>query len=229
MGGVSIENASSPSAFPPRPPHRGRRVWPVTALIGALLLAGFFGYKYWISTPQYSLLQAKSAFESHDLGTFQKYVALDSCADSLTDDVFAQAAKKMSANAESNPLGVAGQQMAQGFMAMLKPGISSALQGAAREFVSTGRLASSSSFGAGGSPVDLAEIERKLAQRGVHFEGIGPASVEGQTATVELRFKNDKADEPPVQLQMRRVADHWQVTRWKNPARWMQELSIQMP
>lgn len=226
MGGVSIEN-TSPSGSSPRSTGRRRWVWPVAGALGTLLLAGVLGYRFWISTPQYSLLQARSAFESHDLRTFQKYVALDSCADSLADDVLAQAAKKMNASADSNPLGDVGQKMAQGFMALLKPAISGALQGAARDFVSTGRLASSS--GGGGSPVDLSAIERKLQQRGVHFDGIGPASVEGPTATIELRFKNNQAQEPPVELQMRRVEDHWQVTKWKNSARWMDKYLPQMP
>lgn len=223
MGGVSIEN----TAPLPRPALRRRLLWFSLGTLTALLLAGFLGYRFWISTPQYSLLQAKSAFESHDLPAFQKYVALDSCADSLTDDVLAQAAKKMNAQTESNPLGDVGQKMAQGFMALLKPTISRALQGAAREFVSTGRLPSIS--GAGESPVDLAAIERKLQGRGVHFEGIGPASVEGQTATIELRFKNKEAPEPPIELQMRRVGDHWQVTKWKNSARWMNEYLPKTP
>ncbi len=227
MGGVSTENASPALGSLPRAPRRRRSIWLLVGTLTALLLAGVFGYRYWISTPQYSLMQAKSAFESHDLGAFQKYVALGSCADSLTDDVFAQAAKKMSTQAKSNPFGDAGQKMAQGFMALLKPGISSALQSAAREFVSTGRLASSS--GAGGSPVDLSGIKRKLERRGVRFDGIGPASVEGNTATIELRFKDGQEAEPPVELELRRVEDHWQVTKWKNTARWMQELSIQTP
>ena len=219
MGGVSIEKTPFPLGSAPR---RRRAIWFLASALTALLLAGFFGYRFWISTPQYSLLQAKSAFESHDLGTFQKYVAIDSCADSLTDDVFARAAKKMSAQAESNLFGEAGQKMAQGFMALVKPGISSALQSAARQYVSSGRLPSSSP-GAGGSPVDLSQIQDKLKQRGVRFDGIGEANVEGQRATIELRFKNANGAELPVELQLRRVGDHWQVTKWNNTARWMDE------
>lgn len=228
MGDVPIENPSLPArpALPRSAPRR-RLFWFSLGTLLVLLAAGFFGYRFWISTPQYSLLQAKSAFESHDLRTFQKYVALDSCADSLSDDVLAQAAKKMNASAESNPLGDIGQKMAQGFMALLKPAISGALQGAAREFVSTGRLASTPSGGS--SSVDLAAIERKLKQRGVRFDGIGPANVEGQTATIELRFKNANGAEPPVELQMRRVEDHWQVTKWNNSARWMDKYLPKMP
>ncbi len=197
----------------------------------ALLLAGAFGYKHWISTPQYSLWQAKSAFEAHDVGAFEKYVAVDSCADSLTDDVFAEASKKMNAQVANrpNPFGEAGQKMAQGFLALMKPAISGALKKSARELVAKGQISSLGGAG-GGNPVDLAQIKQNIAQNGVRFDGLGQVSVEDQKATVELRFRNDKtATQQPIELEMRRVEDHWQISKWKNAAPWLQEAAKKAP
>lgn len=206
-----------------KPRRRSRWLWPVIGLCALLLLSGA-GYRCWISTPQYSLLQAKSAFESHDLGRFEKYVALDACADSLTDDVFAEVTHKMQeAPAELNPFGVVGRTMAQGFLGLFKPTLSSAIKQSARAFVSTGRL-SVLPGSAGGSSINVGQIKDNLAKRGVHFEGIGDVAVKGETATVDLIFQNQQqARELPVQLEMRRVEGYWQVSKWKNSTAWIQK------
>jgi len=225
---VSFEKVSFPANSSSRRP---RWILPIAGVALALLLTGAFGYRYWISTPQYSLWQAKSAFEAHDLGAFERYVAVDSCMDSLTDDVFAEATKKMNAQAQSgpNPFGEAGQKMAQGFLALMKPAISGALKKSARELVATGQIASVGGAG-GGSPVNLAQIKDNIAQNGVRFDGLGQVSVESQKATVELRFRNDKtASQQPIELEMRRVEDHWQISKWKNAAPWLEEAAKKTP
>lgn len=161
---------------------------------------------------------------------FEKYVAVDSCADSLTDDVFAQASKKMNAQVANgpNPFGEAGQKMAQGFLALLKPAISDALKKSARELVAKGQI--SSPAAEQGNPVDLAQIKRNIVQNGVRFDGLGPVSVEDNTATVELRFHNDKtASQQPIELEMRRVEDHWQISKWKNAASWLEDAAKKTP
>ena len=202
--------------------RRPRRLLPVF-LLTTILLGGGLGYRHWVSTPQYSLLQAKDAFEARDLGRFEKYVALDSCADSLTDDFMAEATRKMQgAPLASSPLGQIGQGAVQGIMALLKPTLSKAMTHAAREFVSTGQLSSLPGSG-GKSPLDVGQIKDNLARRGVHFDGVGDVSENGDLATVDLRFADKSgARELPVQLEMRRVEGYWQVSKWKNAPAWME-------
>ncbi len=203
---------------------RRRSRWIVPAVVAStLLLAGAFGYRYWLSTPHYSLLQAKSAFEERDLARFEKFVAIDRCADSLTDDVVAETLRTMKQTPDDlNPFGEVGQKMAQGLLMMFKPKLSDAVKKAGREYVSTGEIAALPGSG-GASSINGAKIRDNLVKRGVRFEGVGNVAVEGEKASVELLFNNKQARELPVKLEMRRVGSHWQVSKWNNATAWIQK------
>ena len=202
---------------------RRRLRWVLPAIGFSVLIAGAVGYKYWISTPQYSLLQAKSAFEAHDLKRFEKFVAFDECADSLSDDVVGEAVRQLKqAPVELNPFGEVGQKMAQGLLMMVKPALSAAVKKAGREFVSTGQIASIPGAGSGSS-INVAKIKDNLVKRGVRFEGVENVNVEGDKASVELLFNNNQTRELPVQLEMRRVEGGWQVSKWKNATAWIRK------
>ena len=209
---------------------RRRARWIVPVVLATLLVGGALGYRYWISTPQYSLLQAKGAFEEHDLARFEKYVAVDVCADSLTDDALAEATRQMKRIPDAmNPLGIFGQVIAQATLLSFKPLLSSWVKTSAREWVSTGKLTPLPGR-AGGSSIDVGQIKDRLAKRGVRFEGIGNVAVQGDTASVELLFENNgKARELPVQLEMRRIENYWQVSKWKNATAWIQKEIPKMP
>lgn len=207
-----------------------RWIIPLGVALATLVLASGLGYRYWLSTPQYSLLRAKSAFDAHDLATFEKYVAIDQCAEAVTDDVFAEALKKSRAQSvnDADPFVAAGRKMAEGLLEILKPTITGVVKKKAREYVSTGELTLSGVSGTGSSsPVDLEEIKNSIVSDGLHFEGVGSVTVDNNTATVELHFHNDKknADQPAL-LEMRRVENYWQVSRWKNPIQWMPQESF---
>ncbi len=219
----------SPEIAFSKPRRRSRWIVPAVVLT-TLLMGGTLGYRYWISTPQYSLLQAKSAFEAHDLARFEKYVAIDTCADSLTDDALSEAVRQMKQMpAELNPFGIVGQVLAQSALSLVKPTLSAAIKTSGREFVLTGKLAALPAS-AGGSSIDVGQIKDRLVKRGVRFEGIGDVAVKGDTASVELIFQNQKqARELPVELEMRRVEGYWQVSKWKNATAWIQQEIPKMP
>ena len=120
-----------------------------------------------------------------------------------------------------NPFGEVGRRMAQGLLSLLKPTLSGAIKKAAREYVSTGQLASLPGAGSR-TPIDVGQIKGNLAKRGVHFVGVGDVAINGDSSTVELRFQNRTGGgELPVQLQMRRVEGGWQVVKWKNSTAWI--------
>ncbi len=223
---ASPEQIGRLPATPARVEHgRPRWIIAVGAVAATLVLASLLGYRYWISTPQYSLLQAKSAFEAHDLGKFEQYVAIDQCADNFTDDVFAEASAKLQSQSAfaANPFADAGRKMAEGFMGIMKPAISGAIKTKTREFVSTGQIAPPGG-GISTGPVDLEKFKSSIENDGLHYDGLGNVAVSDNTATVELRFHNGKKNiDQPLELEMRPLDGHWQIARWKNAVQWMKQ------
>lgn len=66
----------------------------LVALAVLALLAAGLGWWWWTSTPQYSLSQAKAAFEAHDLQAFERHVDVDSLVETGIDALAAEAARE---------------------------------------------------------------------------------------------------------------------------------------
>jgi hypothetical protein len=66
----------------------------VAGLAFLALLAAGGGYWYWTTTPQYSLEQARRAFQTHDLAAFDKYVDVDSLVETGIDALAAEASRE---------------------------------------------------------------------------------------------------------------------------------------
>ena len=61
----------------------------VGLIVAFLIILSAGGVYYWQYTksPRYSLLQAKNAFEQHDLNNFEKYVDVEGITNSLIDQL----------------------------------------------------------------------------------------------------------------------------------------------
>lgn len=66
----------------------------LAALAVLALLAAGLGWWWWTSSPQYSLRQAKAAFEAHDLQAFERHVDVDSLVETGIDALAAEAARE---------------------------------------------------------------------------------------------------------------------------------------
>lgn len=190
-----------------------------------MLLTAFAGYRYWTGTPQYSLLRARDAVISHDLGTFEKYVAIDMCADGLVNDVMDSAMANVPTppTDPNKPFEEMGRKFAERFMLMIKPALARVLKEKTREYVSTGTLASGAE--GKGTPGNFEETKQKIEDKSLRYAGIGNVEVSGEEAIVSLNFENKETNQTyPLNLKMRRVEDYWQVTRWQNAAEFLKEV-----
>ncbi|MDQ2731061.1 MAG: hypothetical protein M3Y56_05330, partial [Armatimonadota bacterium] len=169
----------------------------------------------------------KNAVAAHDLGLFDRYVDVDSCANGFVDDALGQVAdgaKSLVGQQGSNLFGPAAQQIAQGLVTMLKPTLVTAIKGRVRDYVGGGNAQSP-------VPVDTptipgANLEQKAREEGYTFDGIESVDQEGSTALVRLKFlkANDPTKFLTVELKMRQVEGHWQVIRWNNVGDVLKEL-----
>ena len=65
-----------------------KKVYVICIII--LLLVATTGIIYWqyTTTPRYSLLQIKKAYDQHDFASFQKYVDIETVTNSLVDKFY---------------------------------------------------------------------------------------------------------------------------------------------
>jgi hypothetical protein len=66
----------------------------LAALLLLVLMGAGGGYWYWTGTPRYSLQQACTAFEAHDLAAFETHVDIDSLVESGIDALAAEASRE---------------------------------------------------------------------------------------------------------------------------------------
>ncbi len=66
-------------------PQIKKKTWLI--LLGLLLIIGFSSYYYWRGTPQYSILQLKTAVKNHDVDTALKYIDIDQVFDNLWERI----------------------------------------------------------------------------------------------------------------------------------------------
>jgi hypothetical protein len=89
----------------------------VAALLLISTLAGA-GYYYWTTTPQFSLLQIKTAVDTHDTELFNKHVDIESLTSRAVDGFMEYAMVEVDTNSTGGMLGSA---FAAGLVAMAKP------------------------------------------------------------------------------------------------------------
>lgn len=236
------------SAFPTPPPLYGRRTgtgdaeahsgapawfkWGGIALVLLLLVAGVGGYRYWMATPQYSLLQIQSAFNAHDLPRFEQYLAIDSCADALAADLLHTPANKGESGAPlaggetGDALGNSGWgALGQSLMGGMQTTMANAIKAGARQIV----LKGIDGVSAGEGESSFAELwnstRATVEAKEFSYQGVGGVTLSGETFLVKLNFYSDKTHQVyPIKLRMRRHEGHWQVTEWDNATAFFERL-----
>lgn len=82
-----LDDLPSSTPAPAPPPEKKRKKWPFILGACVLVLAALIGAAWWyvIGTPQYSMMQLKNAYETHDVEKAKQYVDVDAITDQLVN------------------------------------------------------------------------------------------------------------------------------------------------
>ena len=183
------------------------------------------GICYWQYTksPKYSLLQAKKAFEHHDLNNFEKYIDVKSIIDSLIDQLIEINTEK---EQPKNEWQLLGEALGRGLISVLKPKIIKSARLQIAKFIETGKLEN----GKQGNKSDemnfsILGIWKKAGGEKISFQGIKYIKKEGDTAYVGLKFYHKEYNTNLIlELKMKDKGGYWQVVELSNFVNYMRKL-----
>lgn len=188
----------------------------LAAAIVVVIVAGGILYFWYTRLPEYSLWQARKAFERHDLSSFEKYVDIDSVSGSLIDQMLEVVDSKMDPQDGWVELGKA---LGKGLVTLAKPQL---VQFTSQEIVSLVEKGRPEQQKATGKPasggLSLSGIWRKTGGgQQCRFQGLEDARREGSLAFVGMKLLFQKYDAPLVlELKLRERAGYWQVAGLTN-------------
>ena len=187
-------------------------------LVLALAAGGYYYYNSIQKGPEYALLQAAAATQTHDLAAFERYVDVDALTGHLVDDVAKQ----------SNTLSVlvpGGGLLLRGGLGLLKPQLAKAAHSEIQRYVETGSLEAAQEA----APKRLVNVSLLgLAGRVVgpdsKFKGVKYTTDKGDVSLVGLEFSQPRYDTTMVvEVKMQKQADgHWQAKQITNTAELVQ-------
>jgi hypothetical protein len=185
-------------------------------MITLLLVAG--AYWYWTTTPQYSIEQVKVAVKAHDLPKFREYFDIDTVSDRMVEDFLSQPMQRLGFH-DSLLSGIV-----QGIVSLVRPTLTPVVKEEIEHFVVDGKFARAEPVPAAvvapaasaGRP-SLASFDKKFGFRNHAFRSIKYVNIDGDSATVGLLFHNEVYQtDLLLELQMRKVENHWQVVQLTN-------------
>lgn len=184
----------------------------ILVLVLALAGGGYYYYTSLKTGPQYALLQAAAATQTHDLATFERYVDVDALTGHLVDEVASQGSL-LTALVPGGSLGM------RGALRLLRPQLAKAAHQEVRRYVETGSLEAAEAA----APKRLVNLSfMGLASRVVStdskFKGIKYTTEKGNEALIGLEFTQPKYDTTMVlEVKMLKQADgHWQAKELTN-------------
>jgi hypothetical protein len=182
-------------------------------LLLALAGGGYYYYRTLKGGPKGSLVAAAAAVQTHDMANFEKYVDVNSVTSHLVDDVTQQGSALTS-------LMPGGSLLMGGAMKMLKPALAKAAHNEVQRYVETGSLEAAQAA----APkrlvnVSLTGLASKVVSPDSEFKGVKYTREEGDNAFVGLEVTQPRYDTTMVvEVKMRRLGDHWQMTQITNSA-----------
>lgn len=191
-----------------------------------LVLSGG-GYKYYQTTPVYSLNLIRESVQNHDWTEFSKRVDLDSISDSAFEDVLATTLTN-----DSTLDGIT-KQFAGGILSVMKPGLIGAFKDGIRDYVETGETrfkdlgklvqktpdqnSEQTSESNSGSTSDQNSSSTKKSSR-FEFVGVETSNYTNDLANVKIKFHDNQTDSDKIlEVEMNKLDDGtWKVTKIPN-------------
>jgi len=180
-------------------------------LVLAILGGGYYYYSH-NKGPEYALLQAAAATQTHDLASFERYVDVSSVTSHLLDDVASQS------NLLSSLVPGGGLMLSSG-LSLLKPQLAKAAQQEVQRYVQTGSLEAAQAA----TPKRLVNLSflglvGRVVGPDSQFKGIKYTTDKGNEALVGLEFSQPRYDTTlVVEVQLQKQPDgHWQAKQLTN-------------
>lgn len=181
-------------------------------LLLALAAGGYYYYNSLKKGPEYALLQAAAATQTHDLAAFERYVDVDALTSHLVDDVANQGGALTS-------LVPGGGLALRGGLRLLKPQLAKAAHNEVQRYVETGSLEAAQAA----SPkrlinVSLLGLAGRVVSPDSKFKGIKYVTDKGSESLVGLEFTQPRYDTTMVvEVKLLKQADgHWQAKQITN-------------
>lgn len=179
-------------------------------------------YWQWTCSPKYSLLQAKKAIENHDVVSFEKYVDVQSLTERLIDQFL-----DMTTAQQEQPVNEweqMGQNIAKGFINLLKPQLAKLAKEQVAYYVEKGSFEDAKDK-AEGPQFSLKEIWNKSGREKSKFRGFEYVKKDGKIAVVGLGFFHEEYNTKLVlDIKMREKGGYWQVAELSNFSDYMKKL-----
>ena len=184
----------------------GKRWW--FLLFALILLTKGAIYWYWTHSPRYALRQAAEAAEKHDLTTFRKYVDTETLTARFVDDLLAVVREEAAASEVGT--------LAAGMVAIMRPQLVKAAQGALERGIETGNFEPERSQ-VGNPAREATSYWRPASEHHSGFRRIDYIRKEGSIAVAGLEMYDAELRTPfTVELKLRNTGDHWQVVEISN-------------
>lgn len=172
-------------------------------LVISLLGGGI--YFFWTTTPQFTLEQIKDALKTHNLAKFEQYVDVDGVSQSIADSGTIDPLMKVTGGGALGRLvGTIGKFMT----GRIAEGVADDI----RKGVESGHLSAGENEGSYFSMFD-----RQIGLSKTKYKKLQSVTLEGDVGNAVVLTYNEKHDvDVPVKLRLRRVENHWVVTRVEN-------------
>jgi hypothetical protein len=181
-------------------------------LLLALAAGGYYYYNSLKKGPEYALLQAAAATQTHDLAAFERYVDVDAITSHLVDDVANQ-------GGALTALVPGGGLALSGGLRLLKPQLAKAAHNEVQRYVETGSLEAAQAA----SPkrlinISLLGLAGRVVSPDSKFKGIKYVTDKGSESLVGLEFTQPRYDTTMVvEVKLLKQADgHWQAKQITN-------------
>ncbi|MVN76243.1 hypothetical protein GO988_07895 [Hymenobacter sp. HMF4947] len=178
----------------------------------AVAAGGYYYYNSLKKGPEYALLQAAAATQTHDVAAFERYVDVDALTSHLVDDVANQ----------SNLLTAlvpGGSFALHGGLRLLKPQLAKAAHNEVQRYIETGSIEAAQAA----APKRLINLSflglaGHVVSPDSKFKGIKYTTEKGDDALVGLEFTQPRYDTTMVvEVKLHKQADgHWQAKQITN-------------
>jgi hypothetical protein len=181
-------------------------------LVLALAAGGYYYYNSLKKGPEYALLQAAAATQTHDLATFERYVDVDALTSHLVDDVASQ----------GNTLSLlvpGGGLLLRGGLGLLKPQLAKSAHSEIQRYVETGSLEAAQAAAPNRLVnVSLLGLAGRVVGPDSKFKGVKYTTDKGDVSLVGLEFSQPRYDTTMVvEVKMQKQPDgHWQAKQITN-------------
>jgi hypothetical protein len=179
------------------------------AIVLLIVMSGIIFYRY-TTTPKYSLLQIRKAFDQHDFTSFEKYVDIESITNSLIDQFLEN---YFDENSTKDKEEIISGYLSKGLIEVIKPKLNTIIKHQIVDIIETGTFEDQKKKeNSKDIKTSFSDSLSKPDNVKNIFQGIEYEKKEGKICYVGIKFFNEKSKSTSIlDLKMRDKGGYWQV------------------